>query len=327
MDKEKKVNINCMKKKRTLYRRFLFNPIFWIVCYLVCWMAFAEKYVDLLKSNPDALILTSDTVSKTKQIDEVTNYIKQKDEYIYKDFFMSGYENDYKKALEQIILKKYNFETTEKYSKIKNKEDLQRGITYTYSVPIYAYSIRTISDKIEFFKDNDSLFLHFQNNKLSGIGYEWANFYITAFASAGVRKWEIINKKETVLDIEDIKYQYCEISLNEKTIYIAVPLMSNVLEIYHDTNSLYDLRSILSESVIYVDDLIYKICDIQKQKPTKLDCYYFSAITITTTGYGDVLPNDDAVRICVTAEIVLGLVFMGLFLSALWQWMYTRKND
>jgi len=103
--------------------------------------------------------------------------------------------------------------------------------------------------------------------------------------------------------------------------------MSNVLEIYHDTNSLYDLRSILSESVIYVDDLIYKICDIQKQKPTKLDCYYFSAITITTTGYGDVLPNDDAVRICVTAEIVLGLVFMGLFLSALWQWMYTRKND
>jgi hypothetical protein len=37
-----------------------------------------------------------------------------------------------------------------------------------------------------------------------------------------------------------------------------------------------------------------------------LDFLYFSTITQTTVGYGDILPNSTIVRMCVTAQILLG---------------------
>lgn len=44
---------------------------------------------------------------------------------------------------------------------------------------------------------------------------------------------------------------------------------------------------------------------------------YFSAITITTTGYGDILPLTDRARILAGAQATLGVVLVGLFLNAL----------
>jgi hypothetical protein len=44
---------------------------------------------------------------------------------------------------------------------------------------------------------------------------------------------------------------------------------------------------------------------------------YFSATTITTLGFGDIVPLTTAARIIVSVESVLGIVLMGLFLNAL----------
>lgn len=44
---------------------------------------------------------------------------------------------------------------------------------------------------------------------------------------------------------------------------------------------------------------------------------YLSAITITTVGFGDILPITDRARFAVAFEAVLGIVLIGLFLSAL----------
>ncbi|WP_082969128.1 potassium channel family protein [Mycobacterium sp. E2699] len=44
---------------------------------------------------------------------------------------------------------------------------------------------------------------------------------------------------------------------------------------------------------------------------------YFSAVTITTLGYGDIAPIETSTRIMVTAEAVLGAVTVGLFLNAI----------
>jgi hypothetical protein len=44
---------------------------------------------------------------------------------------------------------------------------------------------------------------------------------------------------------------------------------------------------------------------------------YFSAITITTLGFGDIVPLTTAARLVVSAESVLGIVLAGLFLNAL----------
>lgn len=46
---------------------------------------------------------------------------------------------------------------------------------------------------------------------------------------------------------------------------------------------------------------------------------YFSAITATTVGYGDIYPISNTARMVVTFETVAGVVLIGLFLNALFQ--------
>jgi Ion channel len=45
---------------------------------------------------------------------------------------------------------------------------------------------------------------------------------------------------------------------------------------------------------------------------------YFSAVTMTTLGYGDIVPVEWSSRITVASEAVLGLVTIGLLLNAIW---------
>jgi hypothetical protein len=45
--------------------------------------------------------------------------------------------------------------------------------------------------------------------------------------------------------------------------------------------------------------------------------FYFSAVTITTLGYGDIVPITNMARIIVAVESILGLVLIGLFLNSL----------
>jgi ion channel len=46
---------------------------------------------------------------------------------------------------------------------------------------------------------------------------------------------------------------------------------------------------------------------------------YFSAITITTLGFGDITPVTTEARVLVGTEAVLGVVIIGLFLNAVAQ--------
>lgn len=43
---------------------------------------------------------------------------------------------------------------------------------------------------------------------------------------------------------------------------------------------------------------------------------YFSAVTITTLGYGDISPTTQISRILIASEVVLGIVVIGMFLGA-----------
>jgi hypothetical protein len=56
--------------------------------------------------------------------------------------------------------------------------------------------------------------------------------------------------------------------------------------------------------------------------PTKLQAsfvrmVYFSAVTITTLGYGDIVPVTVRARALVTIEVILGPILFALFLNAL----------
>jgi len=45
--------------------------------------------------------------------------------------------------------------------------------------------------------------------------------------------------------------------------------------------------------------------------------FYFSAVTITTVGYGDIVPITNLARILISIEAILGVVLIGLFLNSL----------
>ena len=52
--------------------------------------------------------------------------------------------------------------------------------------------------------------------------------------------------------------------------------------------------------------------------------FYFSAITIATVGYGDIVPVDDNLRILVGLEAILGIIFIGLFINSFVEWLRTK---
>lgn len=56
------------------------------------------------------------------------------------------------------------------------------------------------------------------------------------------------------------------------------------------------------------------------------DALYFSVVTATTLGYGDVLPNAGLGRTLAGAEVLLGVVIAGIFLNSLWL-TYTDRVD
>ncbi|MBD1366991.1 two pore domain potassium channel family protein [Mucilaginibacter sp. ZT4R22] len=51
---------------------------------------------------------------------------------------------------------------------------------------------------------------------------------------------------------------------------------------------------------------------------------YFSAVTISTIGYGDIVPIDDNLRLLVGFEAILGIVFIGLFINSFGEWLKAK---
>lgn len=50
-----------------------------------------------------------------------------------------------------------------------------------------------------------------------------------------------------------------------------------------------------------------------------LESTYFSVVTITTLGYGDILPAGNISRVLVIIESILGVLLIGLFLNAIFE--------
>lgn len=48
---------------------------------------------------------------------------------------------------------------------------------------------------------------------------------------------------------------------------------------------------------------------------------YFSTVTISTIGYGDIAPINDGLRMLVGLEAIIGVVFIGLFINAVGEWL------
>jgi len=72
-----------------------------------------------------------------------------------------------------------------------------------------------------------------------------------------------------------------------------------------------------------LSEKIIAFADGMRGRPTHLPgkfirMFYLSAVTITTLGYGDIVPLTTRARALITAEAILGIILIGFFLNSLW---------
>jgi hypothetical protein len=71
-----------------------------------------------------------------------------------------------------------------------------------------------------------------------------------------------------------------------------------------------------------VQDTITHLQNAMRGFPSKVSgvyarMFYFSAVTITTLGYGDIVPVTNTARNIVAAESIIGIILIGMFLNSL----------
>jgi hypothetical protein len=69
--------------------------------------------------------------------------------------------------------------------------------------------------------------------------------------------------------------------------------------------------------VVFVFSLLYYFSNSIKPTTNGLDYIYFSVVTFTTLGYGDILPDGPLGKSLACVEVALGFSMFGLFLSFL----------
>ncbi|MBK7222872.1 MAG: two pore domain potassium channel family protein [Saprospiraceae bacterium] len=55
--------------------------------------------------------------------------------------------------------------------------------------------------------------------------------------------------------------------------------------------------------------------------------FYLSSITVTTVGFGDIVPLTKRARIAVSIEAILGVTFIGFFLNSIGSKMQLRNFE
>jgi len=72
-------------------------------------------------------------------------------------------------------------------------------------------------------------------------------------------------------------------------------------------------------SLIPIFALVFSLVELKIENHSNdvITYIYFSVVSITTLGYGDVLPNSSWAQIAAASESLLGIILIGLFLNAL----------
>lgn len=94
------------------------------------------------------------------------------------------------------------------------------------------------------------------------------------------------------------------------------PVVKENEEIYYIPTS-YGLHAIIEYSFSMPDQSIWSFKEVQLGTVPYpiIDFLYFSAVTLTTLGYGDILPNSSLTRAFVMLEALIGLILIGVFIA------------
>lgn len=74
-----------------------------------------------------------------------------------------------------------------------------------------------------------------------------------------------------------------------------------------------DFKNHLANEIGEIESFVERESKVLTEPWSYWDFLYFSTITQTTVGYGDILPNATYVRIIVILQVLIGVLFIGLF--------------
>ncbi|QHQ61686.1 hypothetical protein Ana3638_13645 [Anaerocolumna sedimenticola] len=196
------------------------------------------------------------------------------------------------------------------------------------------------------------------------IGVTWANYYIAKWKSEGFNfcSAEILARNQVVMDktkyvkimfsIYNIPTDTFDIISSKELVYLPqvysmlvkkqhgffIWINENELDLTNEhwtftgnNNKFATLdygKLFISNSINYLDsavDIIYNYETQSKFKYPLIDFLYFSAVTITTLGYGDILPNSSLVRGLVMTETMIGAIILAISISFLYDRIKNRR--
>jgi Ion channel len=73
--------------------------------------------------------------------------------------------------------------------------------------------------------------------------------------------------------------------------------------------------ALIYRAIYYYDEASFIFSDVSNFKDSYLSTYYFSVVTITSTGYGDIHPKGSIARLAAMLEMLCGYFFTVLFFS------------
>jgi voltage-gated potassium channel len=175
------------------------------------------------------------------------------------------------------------------------------------------------------------------------IGDNWAEFYTSLYSMQGYTHFSVINENQDLLNgkyitqklslsfykVEESKEKFNLIDKTKdnyikKTVSIWVNNYSEVKNILRiKENVLYPtelyLKPLTTHCVTFLDNSPIILKNIQNEEPNYPlnDYLYFSAVTLTSLGYGDILPYSSLARGLVMLETISGVIIIGLLVSSL----------
>lgn len=179
------------------------------------------------------------------------------------------------------------------------------------------------------------------------LGENWANYYYLLFQSQDITHISIedLGEDKVSSKFNSNKLKICFYKINEEekykdfksykksdknkfekidSKYVWVnnyTLLYN--EIFRKEYFYYPLNfyfpKLIENSISFLDDspLVLRSIINGNFKYPIWNFMYFSAVTMTTLGYGDILPNSMVVRILVMLETIFGVIIIGVFVSCL----------
>jgi hypothetical protein len=255
---------------------------------------------------------------------------------------------------EDILLQTKNTEF-QKELKLQMNYNITRDLFINYNTSFILMKLNR--------NDSPFITFNLTSTGIKPIGACWANYYIAKWKSTGFNycSAEVLERDQNILS--DTSYTkilfriYCippnvinnmsvkdplylsdvyTVAIKKQQefyVWIDESDFGELSEQWNFTNkdnqfaSLDYSKYFLSNSNNYFDnaiDIIYKYETQSYLKYPFVDFLYFSAVTITTLGYGDILPNSSMVRVLVMMETIIGAIIMAISISFLYDRIKTR---